>query len=107
MPSRRLLWPAAGLALLALGWFEARHGSGWGAMMAALSAAAFAEAGRVERQGQPLPAGQWLFSRRNAAWLALPFAIGGWWTFYLAVVAVYAAASFFIAQHVRHMVERD
>jgi hypothetical protein len=29
MPSRRLLWPAAGLALLALGWFEARHGSGW------------------------------------------------------------------------------
>ena len=43
--SRRLLWPAAGLALIALGWFEARHGWGWGAMVAALGAAAFAEAG--------------------------------------------------------------
>ena len=39
MLSRRLLWPAAGLALLALGWFEARHGSGWGAMVAALAGA--------------------------------------------------------------------
>jgi hypothetical protein len=105
MLSRRLLWPAAGLALLALGWFEARHGSGWGAMMAALSAAAFAEAGRVERQGRTLPAGEWHFSRRNAVWLALPFAVGGWWSAYLALAALYAAVSFFIAQHLRHSVE--
>ena len=27
--SQRLLWPASGLALLALGWWETRHGSGW------------------------------------------------------------------------------
>jgi hypothetical protein len=107
MLSRRLLWPAAGLALLALGWFEARHGSGWGAMMAALGAGAFGEAGRVERQGRVLPASEWHFSRRTAIWLALPLAIGGWWSAYLGLLAFYAAASFFIAQHLRHAVQRD
>ena len=105
MLSRRLLWPAAGLALLALGWFEARHGSGWGAMVAAVSAAAFGEAARVERIGIALPGNQWLFGRRTAIWLALPFAIGGWWNAYLGLAALYAAASFFTAQHFRHGVE--
>jgi hypothetical protein len=107
MPSRRLLWPAAGLAMLALGWFEARHGSGWGAMMAALGAAAFAEAGRVERSGRSVPGAEWHFTRRTAIWLALPFAIGGWWSVYLGLVALYAATSFFILQHLRHGVDRD
>jgi hypothetical protein len=107
MLSRRLLWPAGGLALLALGWFEARHGSGWGAMVSALAAAAFAEAGRVERTGRTVPGGEWHLSRRNAAWLALPFAIGGWWSAYLAIVALYAGTSFFIAQHSRHALDRD
>jgi hypothetical protein len=107
MLSRRLLWPAAGLALLALGWFEMRHGGGWGAMMAALTATAFAEAGRIEGTGRDIPGGQWHFARRNAIWLALPFALGGWWNAYLGLVAVYAAASFFVAQHLRHAVERD
>jgi hypothetical protein len=107
MLSRRLLWPAAGLALLALGWFEARHGSGWGAMVASLAGAAFAEAGRVERQARTLPGGEWHFSRRTAIWLAIPFAIGGWWNLYLGLLAFYAATSFFIAQHLRHSVERD
>lgn len=106
-PARRLLWPAAGLALLALGWFEARHGSGWGAMVAALSAGAFAEAMRVERQGRTIPAGEWLFSRRTAIWLALPFAALGWFSAYLGAAALYAAASFFTAQHVRHRLDRD
>lgn len=107
MLSRRLLWPAAGVALLALGWFESRHGSGWGAMMAALAGAAFAEAGRVERQGGNVPAGHWLFSRRTAIWTSVPFAIGGWWSLFLGLLALYAAASFFVAQHWRHSVERD
>jgi hypothetical protein len=104
MLSRRLLWPAAGLALLALGWFQARHGSGWGAMVAALTAASFAEAARVERSGLALPGGEWLFGRRTATWLALPFAIGGWWNIFLALAALYAGVSFFIAQHFRHAV---
>ncbi|MCL6697766.1 hypothetical protein LZ496_03070 [Sphingomonas sp. NSE70-1] len=107
MLSRRLLWPAAGLALLALGWFEMNHDSGWGALMAALGAGAFAEAAQVERSGRTLPGSEWHFSRRSAIWLALPFAIGGWWSAYLGLLAVYAATSFFIAQHFRHIVERD
>jgi hypothetical protein len=105
MLSRRLLWPASGLALLALGWFEARHGSGWGAMVAALSAGAFAEAARVERRDSTVPNGQWLLSRRTAVWLAIPFAIGGWWSSYLGLMALYAAASFFLVQHVRHRLD--
>ena len=102
MLSKRLLWPMAGLALVALGWFEARHGSGWGAMVAALSAGAFAEAARVERQETIATGGEWLLSRRSAIWLAIPFAIGGWWSTYLGLIALYAATSFFIVQHLRH-----
>jgi hypothetical protein len=102
MLARRLLWPASGLALVALGWFEARHGSGWGAMVAALSAAAFSEAGRIERRESPIANGQWLLSRRTAIWLAIPFAVGGWWSSYLGLLALYAAGSFFIVQHIAH-----
>jgi len=107
MVSQRLLWPAAGLALVALGWFVARHGGGWGAMVAALAAAGFAEAMRIERIGTEPPGAIWYFSRRAAIILAIPFAIGGWWNAYLALVALYAAVSFFIVQHFRHRVIRD
>ena len=101
--SLTLLWPAAGLALAALGWFVARHdGGSWGAFLAALTAAAFAEAGRVERGSLQLGAGPWLFSRRAAIVAALPFALASAWTLYLAVLALYAAVSFFLVQHVRH-----
>lgn len=107
MLSRRLLWPAAGLALLALGWFEARHGSGWGAVVAALGGASFAEAGRIEGRGLNVRGAEWHFNRRTAIWLAMPFAIGGWWSLYLGLVAFYAATSFFLLQHLRHSVQRD
>ncbi len=107
LTAKRLLWPAAGLALLALGWFEARHGGGWGAMVAALAAAAFAEAMRIERRSTEPPGTLYLFSRRGAIWLAIPFAIGEWWNLYLALLALYAATSFFLAQHVHHRVADD
>jgi hypothetical protein len=107
LPASRMLWPAAGLALLALGWFEARHGGGWGAGVAALAAAAFAEATRIERRSTEPPGAVYLLSRRAAVWLAIPFALGGWWNAYLAVLALYAATSFFLAQHVHHRVARD
>jgi hypothetical protein len=101
MLSRIALWPAAGLALLALGIWEARHLSGWGAFICALAAIAFAEAARVERAG--MQDGElWLFSRRSAIVLAIPFALAGAWTSYLVAVLAYAAVSFFIVQHVRH-----
>ena len=52
-----------------------------------------------------MPAGGdiWLFSRRNAIFAALPFALGGVWTAYLLAMLLYAALSFFIVQHVRHL----
>ena len=104
---RRLLWPAAGLALLALGWWSSNHGAGWGALFAAAMAAAFAEAMRIERTGLNVPAQLWLFSRRNAIFVAVPFAVAGWWVPYLVVLAVYAAISFFVVQHFRHRIARD
>lgn len=105
--SRRLLWPAAGLALVALGWRLTGHGPGWSALVLALAAAAFAEAGRIERGGRDVPGAIWLFSRRNAIILAIPFAIAGAWTLCLAVLALYAAASFFLVQHWHHAIARD
>lgn len=102
MWSRLALWPAAGIALLAIGWWETRHGTGWGALVAAASAAAFAEAARIERSAVAADGEIWLFSRRNAIFAAIPFALAGSWTAYLIATLVYAAVSFFIVQHVRH-----
>ena len=102
MLSRVALWPAAGLALLALGLWEMRHGTGWGALVTAVACCAFAEAARIEKAAMP-PGGElWLFSRRNAIFLAIPFAVGGVWTAYLLGILVYALLSFFIIQRVRH-----
>ena len=97
----RLLWPAAGVALVAIGWWQSRHGSGWGALLAAIAAAAFAQAYRLER-GKDLPLPTWLFSRRNAILGALPFALAGAWTGYLVAVLVYGAISFFFVQYLVH-----
>jgi hypothetical protein len=103
MVSRTLLWPAAGIALLALAYWQSGHGSGWGAIMAALSAAAFAQAARTEGTRASVPGGIWLFSRRNAIILGIPFAIGGAWTTYLIGLFLYAAGSFFYLQHARRV----
>ena len=102
--ARRLLWPFAGLALLALGWWIARHGGGWGAMFAAATAVAFAEAARIEQGNGEIPGQIWLFSRRNAILAAVPFALGGAWTLLLAALALYAAVSFFLVQHIGHRI---
>ena len=100
--SRLALWPAAGIALLAIGLWEMRHGTGWGSLVTAVAACAFAEAARIEKATMP-PGGEiWLLSRRNAIFLAIPFALGGTWTAYLLAVLLYAAVSFFIVQRVRH-----
>ena len=78
--------------------------AGWGAMAAALSAAAFAQAARIERGGDDHPLEIWLFSIRDAIFGAIPFAIAGWWNAVLAGLALYAAASFFLVQHFRHKI---
>ena len=101
---RRLLWPAAGLALAALGFWEMRHNTGWGALVTAFAAAAFAEAARIELQPHARETDIWLFSRRNAIFLAIPFALAGAWTSYLIALLVYSGASFFLVQHVRRTI---
>jgi hypothetical protein len=101
MFARRALWPAAGLALLTLGWWEMRHLGGWGALVTAATAAAFAQATRTEK-ASILSSDLWLVSRRSAIFAAIPFALAGAWTSYLVALLIYAALSFFIVQHVRH-----
>lgn len=103
MWTRLALWPAGGIALLALGWWEWRHVSGWGAMIAAVGALAFAEATRIEKAGLPFPAELWLLSRRNAVFAAVPFAIFSAWTAFLVFLAAYACVSFYYTQHARHL----
>lgn len=100
--SRLALDPAAAATLLALSWWEMRSGHGWGALLAGITALAFAEAARIERKGYPPDAALWLFSRRSAIFAAIPFALLGIWTPYLVFLLVYAAATFFIIQHARH-----
>jgi hypothetical protein len=105
--SQLLLWPAGGLALLALGWWETRHGAGWGALACALSAAAFAQAYQVERAHTDLALPPWVLSRRNAILLLSLFAIGGAWTGFLVAVLVYAAISFFFVQYLVHRLQSE
>jgi hypothetical protein len=102
MISRLALWPAAGIALGTLGWWESRHGAVWGALVSAAATIAFAEAGRIEKKSLAADSELWLFSRRSAIFAAIPFAIAGSWTSYLVALLGYAAASFFIVQRVRH-----
>jgi hypothetical protein len=101
--NRLALWPAAGLALLAIGLWETRHGTGWGSLITAIAGCAFGEAARIERSGLSGGEEMWLLSRRNAILLAIPFAIAGQWTAYLVGILLYAALSFFIVQRVRHL----
>ncbi|HEX8842605.1 MAG TPA: NTP transferase domain-containing protein [Sphingomicrobium sp.] len=103
MPSRLALWPAGAAALFALGWWEWRHVSGWGALIAALGAIAFGEAMRIEKVGLTVPGELWLLSRRNAIFAAIPFAIFSAWTAFLVFLAAYACVSFYYTQHARHL----
>ena len=105
--TKRLLWPAAGLCLVALGWVLTRRGGDWGSFVGAIAAVAFAQAGRIERSGYDLSIDHWLFSRRNAIIGAIPFVIFGWWNALVAALFAYAGGSFFVAQHFRHRLIRD
>ena len=99
--ARRALWPLAGLALVALGWWEWRNATGWGAIITALAAAAFAHAAVLERNTPPGDWDLWLFSRRNAILLGFPFALLGAWTAYLVLLLAYSGTSFFLIQKLR------
>ena len=66
-----------------------------------------AEAARIERGNADMPGSRWLFSRRNAILVAVPFAIAGSWLGLIVALALYAAASFFFVQHVAHDISKD
>ncbi len=100
---RRLLWPAAGAVLLALAWRLWSEGLGWGPLATAIGALAFAEAGRIEARAGETPWRTWLFSRRNAVLAAVPLALVTGWTGTVIALALYAATSFFLVQHARHL----
>jgi len=101
------LWPASGLALLALAWWETRHGGGWGAIVCAICAAAFAQAYAIERAHTDIVLPPWLVTRRNAILILLLFALAGAWTGYLIAVLVYAAISFFFVQYLVHRLRTE
>ena len=105
--SQRLLWPASGVALMALGWWEARHGSGWGASVTAIAAFAFAEAYRIERAHTDIEMPGWLFSRRNAILALVLFALASAWTAYIVAILGYAAISLFFVQYLTHRVRPE
>ena len=105
--SERLLWPTSGLALIALGWWQGWHGGGWGAVLAAITACAFAEAYRLERTHSAVPVPIGFLSRRNAILGAVLFAIAGAWTGYLIAVLIYAAISFFFVQFLVHRLQSE
>lgn len=102
-----LLWPAAGLAAMALGWWETRHGSGWGAFVCALTACAFGQAYQLERAHAQLALPVWLVSRRNAILLLVPFAITSAWTGLLIALLAYTAISFFFVQYLAHRMRSE
>jgi len=105
--TERLLWPAGGLALLALGWREAWHGPGWGALVAVAAALAFAQACQFERSHTDVPMPLWLLSRRNAILALVLFGLAGAWTGYLLAMLVYAAISFFFVQFLVHRLRQN
>jgi hypothetical protein len=100
--SRSALWPAAGAALAGLGWWLSRDGEIWGTLVTTAATLAFAEARRMESAQLPPDLEVWLFSRRNAIFAAIPFALAGAWTAFLLAMLVYAAVSFFLVQHLRN-----
>jgi hypothetical protein len=105
--TRRLLWPAAGLALLALGWSVMRGGGTWGPLAMAATGAAFGQAQRTERHGKTISGSVWLFDRRPAILIAAIPALFGWWVAVPVLLALYAAVSFFVAQNAAHAPQRD
>jgi hypothetical protein len=87
--------------------WQSSHGSGWGALISAVTAALFAQAYRLELAPTPEARQLWTFSRRNAILAGIPFALFGAWTVLLVALLAYAALSFFFVQFVGHRVSTE
>lgn len=100
-------WPArllpylAGGALMTLSYHLAKA-AGWATLVLAIATIAFLFALFVETRQRRLPERVFFAERKGMSWLMLPFAIAGAWVTGLAVLGLYAAGSFFWAQHEVH-----
>lgn len=98
---RHLMPLLAGLALMALAWSLAET-RGWGCLVLAATVIAFQIALRGETDRRELPHKHLLAERKGLIWLLVPFAVSGTWVTGLSTLALYAAGSFFWAQHRVH-----
>jgi hypothetical protein len=96
------LLPALSAGLLLLLAHALSETRGWGCVALAGAVIAFSVALRIEAEGREVPGKLWLAERKGMTWLMLPFAMFGWWAPGLTLLAVYAGASFFWAQHHAH-----
>jgi hypothetical protein len=94
--------PALSAGLLLVLAYALSATRGWGCVALAVTIIAFVLAIRTETRGRDVAGGLWLAERKGLGWLMLPFAAVNWWATGLAVLAAYAAASFFWAQRHAH-----
>jgi hypothetical protein len=104
LPARLLPFLAGG-ALLSLSYHLAGT-RGWGCLVLAVSAIAFLWALSGELGRRRTPDRFFLAERKGMTWLMLPFAAAGAWVVGLGALALYAAGSFFWAQHEAHRPRR-
>lgn len=96
------LLPALSAGVLLVLAFTLSADRDWSCVILAGTIIAFALALRIEAEGRVIPGRLWLAERKGMSWLMLPFAAAGLWETGLAVLAVYAGASFFWAQRHAH-----
>ncbi len=91
----------SGITLAALG-YSLLDLVGWGCLVMVGATIAFMIALHIEAAGHELEGRVWLAEPKAMAWLLLPFALSAHWVAGLAVLALYAAGSFFWVQHQLH-----
>jgi hypothetical protein len=96
------LLPASAAAALLMLSYTLGLQFGWGCLILATAALGFVGALWLEVGDHEVEGQIFLAERKGMAWLMLPFAVTGSWLAGLFGLSVYAAGSFFWAQHQIH-----
>lgn len=96
------LLPVTGAAALMAFAYSLSYAGGWGCLVLAAAALAFLGAMRIEIEGRDVRGKIFLADRKGMVWLMLPFALTTTWLGGLLALTLYAAGSFFWAQHEVH-----